>query len=103
MDNFHASSLLCGFSIFAFYASLLTPYVLPLQIYRHRDRNLRPADLALNPPHVHRPSFSAADSARSAWIMARAGTLAQSRGPTASATACPSRPIRKVVGRPITP
>jgi hypothetical protein len=52
---------------------------------------------------VYRASFSAAGSAKSVWMSARAGALAQSLGPTANATVRPSRAMRKVVGKPITP
>ena len=51
----------------------------------------------------HRVPFTAAGSARSACIIARAGFALHSLGPTASATARPSRPMRKVVGKPMTP
>src|SRR5262245_53206923 len=57
----------------------------------------------LIPDFCHRVPFSSAGSAKSVWISARPGALAHSLGPTASATGRPSRPIRNVVGRPITP
>src|SRR6267142_1647930 len=55
------------------------------------------------PAAAHRLSGWGADSARRASMMARDAGLIHSRGPTASATARPSRATRKVVGRPTTP
>src|SRR5262249_55950553 len=52
---------------------------------------------------AHRAPGRAAGSLRSVSISVRAGGLPQSRGPTASATAWPSRPMTNVVGRPTTP
>src|SRR5262249_6578134 len=51
----------------------------------------------------HRVPFSATGSARSACMSARAGLAFHSLGPIASPTARPSRPMRKVVGKPMTP
>src|SRR3989442_8882580 len=51
----------------------------------------------------HRAPRIGAGSASKASKIARASGLPQSRGPTASATARPSRPMRKVDGRPTPP
>src|SRR5262249_53227394 len=56
----------------------------------------------VNASAAHR-ARAGAGSASSASTIASARGLSQSRNPTASATARPSRAIRNVVGRPTTP